>query len=173
MRITKVAMIALIVTLLSTVLITSSCNGATVGSSTTGNIVGTINDLRGNAEANVSVILSNSTGSIRTTTNASGGFEFNNVTAGNYVITVSISGRTALTKDVTVTAGQTNNVGTLTVNEGIRTLFLIIIPIVLIIVIIVIVILVIHHIRKKKKKKKENEELYRQQQEEEQQKGLR
>ncbi len=141
--------------LLVTVLLTSfSWNGAAAGTSS-GNIVGVVHDLRGNPIVNATVSLNNG---ISTTTSSNGSFELDNVAAGNYTLTVKESGRTVLTKDITVTGGQTTDLGTLT-TRGTGFIFLLVVLVIPILIIAVVVFIVIHFLRKRNKRK-ENEELY-------------
>ena len=151
--------IALILCLFVTVF---SSAGSAAG--TSGGIVGSVerNGFRGGADTpidNATVTLSNG---MSTITNSSGGFEFSNVSEGNYTLTVIDKGRTVLTKDVMVTAGQTLDLGNLSIGGGVfGLLFVVLIPLVIIVVVVVIVI----YWLRKRKKRKENELLNRQRQE--------
>jgi uncharacterized membrane protein len=160
MRLKILANILLLTLLLSLlVAVFPSSEGA---AGTAGIIVGHIEraGIRGDMPVdNATVTLSNG---MSITTDSNGRFEFDNVSAGNYTLTVINNGRTALTKDVTVIAGQTLDLGTLTQGGGIFGLiFVILVP--LIIVVVVVVIIVYLLLRRKRRKK--NERSNRQQQE--------
>jgi hypothetical protein len=67
-------------------------------------------DAEGNMIANATVTLSNG---MTTTTDAKGHFEFDNVTSGSYTMTVGKDGYQTVTQNVTAAAGETNEIGTL------------------------------------------------------------
>jgi uncharacterized membrane protein len=145
-------------------LFVTAFSGVGSAAGTSGSIVGSVerSGFRGGDATpidNATVTLSNG---MSTITNSSGGFEFSNVSEGNYTLTVIDNGRTVLTKDIMVTAGQTLDLGKLSVGGGIfGLLFVVLIPL---IIIAVVVVIVIYWLRKRKKRK-ENELLNRQRQE--------
>lgn len=148
----KTFTVFLVAALLSTALFASFSSLADPG--TTGNIIGQIKDSKGNAGVSITVALSNG---MNTTTAINGGFEFTNVPAGNYSITADFNGRT-ITKNVTVNAGQTTDLGTL--GNGIR-LISIIILIVGILIAIAIVAVIVMLLLGRRRKRKQNEEMER------------
>jgi hypothetical protein len=75
-----------------------------------GIISSTLMDAEGNMIANATVTLSNG---MTTTTDAKGHFEFDNVTSGSYTMTVGKDGYQTVTQNVTAAAGETNEIGTL------------------------------------------------------------
>ena len=75
-----------------------------------GVISGTLKDTNGNAIAKAVVTLSNG---LSTTTDDNGYFEFDNVTAGSYTLTVTKDGFQTMTETVSTSAGQTSNIGSL------------------------------------------------------------
>ena len=79
-----------------------------------GTVAGTIRDQNGNALANVTVTLS---GGRTTMTDANGHFLFENVAAGDLTVMVELDGYETLTRNITVTAGVTNDLGELTMIE--------------------------------------------------------
>ncbi len=144
-------------------LLVATLPGIANAAGTTGTIVGHVDraGIRGgSAVENATVTLSNG---MNTTTDSNGSFEFDNVPAGNYTLTVVNNGRTALTRDVSVIAGQTLDLGTLTLGAGIMGLiFIIVIPLIVVIVVVVIVVYLLMRRRRRKK----NELLSRQRQQE-------
>lgn len=150
----------LVAVLLSLLVAVFPSNASAVG--TTGAIVGHVEraGLRGDvAVDNATVQLSNG---MSTVTDSNGRFEFDNLTAGNYSLTVINNGRTALTEDVSVVAGQTVDLGVLRIGGGILGLvFIVLIPLAIIIVVVVVVV----YLLLRRRKRKRNELLNRQQQE--------
>ncbi|MDD1772269.1 MAG: carboxypeptidase-like regulatory domain-containing protein [Methanomassiliicoccales archaeon] len=78
----------------------------------TRSVIGTVVDAEGNAISGVTVKLAG----VVITTDSSGHFEFENVTAGSYVLTMEKDGFEKLTVDVNVVK-KTTNVGDLTITE--------------------------------------------------------
>ncbi len=77
---------------------------------TPGAAFGSVTDGSGNALAGVSVSLENSANSVATaTTNATGGFVFNNLVPGQYSATFQDSGYNPVTEPVVITAGSSAN----------------------------------------------------------------
>ena len=68
-------------------------------------------DDEGNVMSNVTVTLSNG---MTTTTDAYGRFSFQNVTVGNYTLTIDVDGYDQLTEDVTVELDETTTLNDLT-----------------------------------------------------------
>jgi parallel beta-helix repeat protein len=77
-----------------------------------GVIEGVIKDVAGNAIAHATVTLSNG---MTTTTDVNGHFVFDNVTAGTYDLTISKDGYATITRSVSTYAGQTSDLGSLSV----------------------------------------------------------
>ena len=73
-------------------------------------ITGTVKDIGGNATVGAKVTLSNG---MTTETDANGYFEFNNVTSGSYMLTISKDGFKTITQNVTAAAGETTSLGTM------------------------------------------------------------
>jgi parallel beta-helix repeat protein len=80
-----------------------------------GNISGTIKDADGKAIANATITLSNG---MTTLTDANGAFSFADVTAGTYNLTVSKGGYTTTTHGVSAVAGQTADLGSLSMQAA-------------------------------------------------------
>ena len=83
-----------------------------------GIVRGVVKDANGRVLANASVKLSNSR---TTTTDSTGSFSFINVTIGSYNLTVSKNGYQNLTKGLTTKAGQSTDLGTLTMQTTVKT----------------------------------------------------
>ncbi|MDD1772371.1 MAG: carboxypeptidase regulatory-like domain-containing protein [Methanomassiliicoccales archaeon] len=79
----------------------------------TGDIEGALVDDEGNVMSNVTVTLSNG---MTTTTDAYGRFSFQNVTVGNYTLTIDVDGYDQLTEVVTVEEDETATFNDLTLN---------------------------------------------------------
>lgn len=77
-----------------------------------GVIEGVIKDSNGNPIVNATVTLSNG---MNATTDSNGHFVFNDVVAGNYNLTVTKDGSLIATQEVTVTAGQSSNLGSMSI----------------------------------------------------------
>ncbi|HEY3419099.1 MAG TPA: carboxypeptidase regulatory-like domain-containing protein [Methanomassiliicoccales archaeon] len=81
-----------------------------------GVIEGMIKDANGNPIAHALVTLSNG---MTTTTDANGNFAIGNVTSGSYNMTVVMDGFITTSQSVSTTAGQTTNIGTLSVQADV------------------------------------------------------
>jgi hypothetical protein len=79
-----------------------------------GNIVGTVVDNDDKPIANVTVMLNNG---MTTTTDENGHFWFENVTSGQYMVTVSKPTYTTVSKDVNITVGETTEITLTSVRE--------------------------------------------------------
>ena len=86
----------------------------TFSTATVGYIEGYVKDSSGNAIANATVKLSNN---LTATTDANGHFLFENVTLGNYTVTVTKDGFVGLTLNVTVLADTTSNLDVMTLTS--------------------------------------------------------
>ncbi len=104
----------------------------------TGNIVGEVTDANGNLIPFFPVMLSNGW-SIKTDSN--GSFEFSDVTDGTYTVTAG----DLVSKNVTVTAGQTTDVGTIEITspEPLSYIAVLMIPLAILMVIVAVMLLLV------------------------------
>ncbi len=109
-----------------------------------GNVSGTIEDSNGNPIVGATVWLSIGR---TTTTDSQGHFQFSNVPSGTSTLTVTKGGYDQLNQDVSVTAGHTTNLGTVSIQTTTAastdyTLVLVVIVVVLIVAVLAALILV-------------------------------
>ena len=75
-----------------------------------GYIEGVLHDANGNPVFNATITLSNG---MTTLTDANGHFKFSNVTSGKYLLKITKDGYPSIVQDVTTTAGQVNDLGSI------------------------------------------------------------